>query len=66
MEVPNRVRFQIDYIGTVKILIGTNNWDVIVKSYRNKLEKKSLTSRISFSVGYGSFFKINIEKIEIP
>ena len=28
---------QIEYIGTIKVPIGTNTWDV--ETYRNKLEK---------------------------
>ena len=33
-------RFQTDNIETIKMLIGTNNWDVVVESYRKKLEKE--------------------------
>ena len=32
------INLQIEYNGTIKIPIGTNNWDV--ETYRNKLEKR--------------------------
>ena len=48
------------------MLIGTNNWNVVVESYRNKVKKNTLNLGSHLVSATGQFFKINIEKIEIP